>query len=171
MLVAAVAVVVMMVVGAALGIKRRFDRRKPRAETAQHILDDVIAADAQPLAYELDVDVTIADMPGEPRQIVSSGGADFDQRLGPADHPDDGAVFEHKAVAVPQRGGVRKIEQEFRAALAAQHHAPAVALVRIKLDRIDGALLIPMSGGFDVARVLHGWLGFTPIELRSGSHG
>src|ERR1700733_10909393 len=48
----------MMIVGAALGIKRRFERRQPCAEPAQHIFDDVIAPQAQPLADDLHVDVT-----------------------------------------------------------------------------------------------------------------
>ena len=41
---------------------------------------------------------------------------DFDQRLGLAGDAHDGAVVEHEAVAVAQRGRVRQIEQELRAA-------------------------------------------------------
>ena len=115
----------MMIVGAAFGIKRRFDRRQPCAEPAQHIFDNVIAPDAQSLADDLDVDVTIADMPREACQIVSIRSGDF-------------------------------IEQEFRAAFAAQHDAAAMAVMRVERDRVDGLRLIPMSGGFDVACALHG---------------
>ena len=153
---AAVAVAVMMVVGAALGIKRCFDRLKPSSKAAQHIFDHVIAPDAQPLAHDLDVDVTIADMPGKARQIVGVGGGDFDQRLGPADDPNDCAVFQHEAIPIPQRHRLWKIEQKLGAALAAQQHPPAMALMRIERDRVDGACLIPMSGSFNFARALHG---------------
>lgn len=162
MLVAAVIVImliivaVMMIVGAALGIERRVDGRKPRAEAAEHIFDHMVAADAEPVARDLHVDVTIADMPGKARQIVGVGRGDFDEWLRAADHTDDCAVVEHEAVAVAERGRLGEIEQKFGAVLAAQHHAAAMALMGIELNRVDGFCLIPMSGGFDVARVLHG---------------
>ena len=63
--------VMMVLVGAVLRIERRFDWRKPRAEPAQHVLDHMIAADAQPVADDLHVDVAVADVPGEPRQLVA----------------------------------------------------------------------------------------------------
>lgn len=151
-----VMVAVVMLVRAALGIKRRFNRLKPRTKAAQHIFDDMIAPDAQPLADDLDVDVTITDVPGKAREIVGVGGGNFHERFGPADDLDDRAVFEDEAVAVPQRGGLRQIEQKCRAALAMEHDAPAMALMRVEFDRIDGFCTIPMSGGFDLARVLHG---------------
>jgi hypothetical protein len=95
-------------------------------------------------------------VPGEAGQIVRVAGGDFDKRLWPADDPDYRTVLEHEAIAVAERDGLRKIEQKFCAALAAQHHAPAMTFVRVERDRIDGACLIPMSGGFDVAGALHG---------------
>ena len=57
------------------------------------------APDAQSLADDLDVDVTIADMPREACQIVSIRSGDFNQRLGPPNDADDRAVVEHQAVA------------------------------------------------------------------------
>src|ERR1700685_911256 len=84
----------MMIVGAAFGIKRRFDRRQPRAEPAQHIFDGVIAPDAQPLADDLHVEVTIADMPGQPRQVVAVRSGDFNERLRPPGDAGDRGVPE-----------------------------------------------------------------------------
>jgi hypothetical protein len=155
MIVVMMMVAVVLLVGATLGIKRRFDRGEPRTEAAQHIFDHMIAPDAQPLADDLDVDMTIADMPGEAREIVGVGSGDFNERLRPADHADDGAVVEHEAVAVAERSGLPKIEQEFRAALAAQHHPSAMALMRIERNGVNGARFIPVSGNFDGARTLH----------------
>jgi hypothetical protein len=51
---------------------------------------------------------------------------------------------------------LRKVEQEFRAALAAQHDPAAMAVMRIERDRVDSLRLIPMSGGFDIACAFHG---------------
>src|ERR1700722_19396329 len=150
-----VPVPMMMIVGAAFGIKRRFDRLQPCAEPAQHLLDDVIAPDAQPFADDLNVDVTIADVPSKPRQVVAVRGGDFNERLGPPDDPYDRAVLEHQAVAVAQRSGLRKIEQEFRSALAAQHDTAAMAVMRVECDRVDGLRLFPMAGSFNVVNALH----------------
>ena len=153
--VVAAVIVAAVIVGAVLGIERRFDRRKARAEPAQHVLDHVVAADAQAVADDLNVDVAIADVPGEPRQLAAVGRGDLDERLRPAGDAHDRAVVEHKAVAVAQRCGLRQIEQKFCAALTAQHHPPAMTLMRVERNRIDGAPLIPVSGGFDGARALH----------------
>jgi hypothetical protein len=150
-----VIVAVVMVVGAAFGIEHRFNRRQPRAEPAQHLLDDVIAPDAQPFADDLDVDVTIADVPSKPGQVVAIDGGDFNERLGLPDDPHDCAVLEHQPVAIAQRGRLRKVEQEFRAALAAQHDAAAMAVMRVECDRVDGLRLVPMAGSFNVVNALH----------------
>ena len=112
----AVIVAVMLIVGAVLGIEWRVERRKPRAEPAQHLLDHVIAADAQPLADDLHVDVAIADVPGEPRQVVGISRRNLDQRLRPADNPHDGAVVEHQPVAIAQSRCLRQVEKKLGAA-------------------------------------------------------
>ena len=156
MMTVVVVVPVLIIVSATLGIKRRFDRFEPCAKAAQHIFDHMIAPDAQPLADDLNVDVTIADMPSKAREIVTIGSGDFNERLGPADHADDGAVVEHEAVAVAEHSGLRQIEQKFCAAFAAQHHPSPMALMRIERNRVDGFGLIPVSGGFDGARSPHG---------------
>jgi hypothetical protein len=156
MIVVMVMVPVVMLVGATLGIKRRFYRLKPRTEAAQHIFDHMIAPDAQPRADDLDVDVTIADVPGKAREIVSVGSGNFNERLRPADHADNGAIVEYEAVAVAERRGLRQIEQKLCAALAAQHNPPAMTLMRVERNGVDGACLIPVSGGFDGASALHG---------------
>ena len=133
--------VCMLTVCAVLRIERRFHRRKPRAEPAQHVLDHMIAADAQPIADDLHVDVAVADVPGEPRQFVAVGGRDFDQRLRPADDPHNAAVVEHETIAVTQGGRLRQVEQKGRAPLAGQDDAAAMPLMRVEQDLIDGAAM------------------------------
>ncbi len=144
-----------MLIGATLGIERRFDRRQPRAEPAQHVLDDMIAPDAQAVADNLYVDVPVADVPGEPRQLVGVGCGDFDERLRPADNTHDGAIVEHETVAVAQRRCLRQVEKKFRAALAAQNDAAAMALMRVERHGIDRVGGVPMAGSSDFARVFH----------------
>ena len=70
-MIAAVRMAAVLFVGALLRIEWRLDRRQAGAEPAQHVLDHVVAANAQPIADDLHVDVAVADVPGEPRQLVS----------------------------------------------------------------------------------------------------
>ena len=131
MMIVSVAVRVMPV-GTRFRVERRVHRRKPRAEATQHVLDHMVAANAQPIADDLHVDMPVADMPGEPRQLVTVGRGDFDQRLEPADDAHNTAVVEHKPVAVAQSGRLWQVEQKGRAALAFQDNAAAMPVVRIE---------------------------------------
>ena len=118
-----------------LRIERRFERRELRAEAAQHVLQHVIAADAQLAADDLHLGVAVAEMPGEPHQLLRVRRRDLDQRLRLAGDPHDRAVVEHQPVAVAQLHRLRQIEQIGRAALADEHDAPAMAVCRHRARR------------------------------------
>ena len=98
----------------------------------------MIAADAQLVADDLHVGVAVAEVPGEPGEVMRGGGGDLDQRLGAADHAHDAAVVEQETITVVQDGRVRQVEQERRAALARQRDATAVPLVEIEHNLVDG---------------------------------
>ena len=146
--------VIKMVIGATFRVERRLELGQPRAQSAQHVLDHMVAADAQKFADNLHVDVPVADMPGEPRQRVGVGG-DLDQRLRAPDDTDDGTVVEHEAVAVMQGSRLRQIEEKPGAAVGAEHDAPAMTLMRVERDGIDGGPIVPMAGGLDFTRAFH----------------
>ena len=97
-----VAMTVRLGVRALLRIKRRVEGSQQSAEPPQHVLDHMIAANTQPVADDLHLDVPVADVPGEPRQRMAVRGDDFDQRLRAADDPHNAAIVEHKTVAVAQ---------------------------------------------------------------------
>ena len=131
-------------VGAGLGLERRLDCGEMRAKAAQHLFQHAIPPDAQPLAHDLNIGVTVADMPGEPRKLPRIGRHDLDQRLALAGNQDDGAVVEHEAVAVVQHGRVRKVEQDLCAPLAGQDHAATMALIGIEHHPVDDARSIKL---------------------------
>jgi len=145
-------------VGAALGLERRLDRRQRAAEIGQHPFEHVVAPDAQTVAHHLHVGMAIAEVPGEPREMVRIGGGDFDQRLWPADHAHDRAAFQHEPVAVVQHARLGEIEQEFCAALAGQHQPAAMALVGVEHHRVDGGGRVPVLCGEFCGGALHGRL-------------
>ena len=101
-------------IGAALGIERRFDFDHAGAEPLHHVLDHVVAANAQVLARDLNRQVPIAEMPGEPHHLPGIDAAKLDQRLGRCDDLDQPAVIEHQRVTAAQGNGLRQIEQKLR---------------------------------------------------------
>src|ERR1700693_4646915 len=65
-----------------LRIEGGVERAELGAQAAQHILEHVIAADADFAADDLHVGVAIAEMPGQPHRVERAAGRDFDQRFG-----------------------------------------------------------------------------------------
>jgi hypothetical protein len=125
-----------------LGIERRFDLDHAGAEAAHHLLDHVVAADAQTLGHDLHRQMAVAEMPGDADEMHGIAGADFEQRLGRGDHLDQPPVLQHQRVATAQRDDVGQVEQELQPARACHRQATPVPVVEFEHDRI-GRLLAP----------------------------
>jgi hypothetical protein len=141
-------------IGAAFGIERCFDLDDLGAKTLHHLLDDMIAADAQALGHDLRRQMAIAEMPCEPHQMAGIGTTDLDQWLRRCDHLDQAAVFQHQSVAAPQGDGVFEIEQEFQSARPRHRHAATMTIVEIENDGICRRLC-PVVLAFDLSRADH----------------
>ncbi len=103
-----VGIVVMMVVatagvGAALRIERRLDVGDVRVQTLDHLLDDVVAANADAVALELRGQVAVAEMPGDTEQFGRAVRRDLRQRLRRGVDGDDAPVIQRQPVAVAER--------------------------------------------------------------------
>jgi hypothetical protein len=121
-------------IGAPFRIERPFDRDDLRAEAARHVLDHVIAPDPERAPRQLDRQMTIAEMPGDPRQRDRVLAADLGERLRRRHHFDEAAVVEREAVAGAEHHGLRQVEQKGEALDAGHRHAAAVAVVIIEHD-------------------------------------
>ena len=121
-------------VGAAFRLERRVDRNELRAEALQQRLDRRIALEPQPPLQHLHRHVTVAEMPGQPRQRRKVGGARLDQRLGLGHHLDQAAVVEHQRVvgAKPHRLGEIELD-------AGAFDAEQEALLRLALRVAAGS--------------------------------
>ena len=106
----------MLGIGAALGIERRFDLDDTGPQPLHHRLDHVIPANAQAFRHDLRRQMAIAEMPGDPDQMMRIAAADFRERLWSSDHLDEAAVLQHQRVAAAQGCGVFEIKQEFEPA-------------------------------------------------------
>ena len=131
-------------IGAAFGIERRLDLDDAGAQPFHHVLDDVIAADAQVAARDLRRQMPVAEMPGDPYQMRRIGASDLQQRLGRCDHFDQPAVFQHQRVAAAKRDGILQVEQEFEAARAGHRHPPPMAIVEVEHHGIGGRFCPPI---------------------------
>jgi hypothetical protein len=141
-------------IGAAFGIERRFDLDDLGAKTLHHLLDDMIAADAQALGHDLRRQMAIAEMPCEPHQMAGIGTTDLDQWLRRCDHLDQAAVFQHQSVAAAQGNGVFEIEQEFQSARPRHRHAATMTIVEVENDGVYRRLF-PVVLAFDLSRADH----------------
>jgi hypothetical protein len=153
-------------IGAAFGIERRFDRDDAGAEAARHILDDVIAPDAQAFLQQFGRQMAIAEMPGDPHQGGGVGAANFSQGLGRSDDFDDPPVLQRQAIAGPQHHRLRQIEQEGQTPNPGHRHAPAIAIVVIENDRIR-RFSGPGASGTNGMSVLHELPGFQEATSRA----
>jgi hypothetical protein len=140
-------------IGAALGIERRLDLDNACAQSLHHGFDDMIAPDPQAFAGDLRRQMAIAEMPGDPDQMVRIDAADLHQRLRRRDHLDQPVIVEHQRIATAQRHRVFEVEQEFKPSCARHRHPPPVPIVEIENDRIGRrlgpAVLSENFGGAD----------------------
>jgi hypothetical protein len=98
----------------------------------------MIAPDAQAIADDLDLGVSVAEMPGEARQGSGVFGRYVNQRFALADHAHHRTVLEHEAIAIAQQRRRRQVEEKSGTALARQRNAPAISLFRVEHDAIGG---------------------------------
>jgi len=136
-------------ISAALGIERRFDLDHSRAQSFDHRFDDVVAPDSQCLSHDLRRQVTIAEMPAEPHQMLRIVTADLQKRLRRGHDLDQPAIVEHQRIAAAQCDRILEIEQEFQPTRARHRHPPPVAVVEIEHDCI-GCRLAPAMVRLDL---------------------
>jgi len=157
-LVAVLRVVVMVTlaaIGAAFGLKRGLHRREIGAKLAEHVLDHVIGPNAKDLVADFGRQMSVAEMPGQARQLVSIVMSDLDDRLGRRPDLEPSAVRKLQAIAIGHCHGPGKVEQHVVALI--RHEANAAAMTRIEIKRKDTRSLLawPMSGGAVNGGVLH----------------
>lgn len=88
--------------------------------------------------------MAVAEMPGDPDQMMRIAAADFRERLGSRDDLDEAAVLQHQGIAAAQRNGVFEIKQEFEPARPGHGHAPPVPVVEIEHDGVGCRFLEAM---------------------------
>lgn len=142
-------------VGAAFRIEGREDRRNRGAKPLQHVLDDVIVANAQPVAEKLRRQMSVAKVPGDANEIGWAGCGNLEKALRNRLDEDQAPIFQFKGIAVLHDGSFLEIEQKNRFADAAHHKTAAMAIIAFKSERI-GRRSSPGAGGMDASGSNHG---------------
>ena len=151
-------------IGAALGIERRLDRRDHGAEAFEHRLDDMIAADAQPVAEQFRRQMAVAEMPGDADQMRGIARRHLGEVFRRRHDGDDAAVLEHQPIAMAQRHGARQVEQERSAAGRRHRDAPPVPRIEIEQHGIRRRLR-PQAGWINGNGADH----LTPLKGRQAA--
>jgi mannose-6-phosphate isomerase-like protein (cupin superfamily) len=143
---------------ARLRVERRVDRGDLGAKTRRHLLQHVITPDAEPVADDLHVGMTVAEMPGELHQRERRPDRNLSQGLGLTGNQNDPAIVEHDAVAVTQRHSLIEVQQKLSAAFALEHDAAAMPIARIQDDEVGCVGWIPEARAANSPAALHGRL-------------
>ena len=142
-------------IGAAFRVERRLQLGNPPAEPGYHLGDDVIRADAQPFAGDLDGQMPVAEMPCNPQQIRRLASGDLADRLGGGANADIAAAFELQAVAVDQVMRAGQIEQIALPGSGDEADAPAVPVIIGEGYRVKRRLLRPCPPSMHCDRPPH----------------
>jgi hypothetical protein len=142
------------VIGATFGIEWRFDLDHARAQSLHHRLDDMVAPDTQTPRRDLRREMAVAEMPGDPNQMLRIGAANLGQRLRCRDDLDQPFIVEHQRITAVQHRGSFEIQKEFKPARPRHRHPPPVAVVEIEHDCI-GRRLAPAMLAADLRGADH----------------
>jgi hypothetical protein len=156
MVVVTMAVLLGHLVGAAFRLERRVDYGDLRAEALQQRLDRRIAGKPQPALQNLNRNVPVAEMPGEPRERGKIRHARFQQRFGLGDDLDKLAAFQHERIigAQPSRFG----QIDFNAgAFDAEHKSLFHLTLRVRQDQgVDNVATRALGGRLNLGGAGHG---------------
>jgi hypothetical protein len=158
-------------VGAPLRVERRLDRGHSGAQSVEHCFERPIAPDAQPVRKHLHGHVTIAKVPGEPRQMDQILATNFPQRLRLDDDFDQASVVEFERVARAQHHRLGKHEPDPGTVYAGQVCCLYAALVGAENHAVDMARARPFGGSDDTNDAQHVQLSRTGRSSSGGTEG
>jgi hypothetical protein len=136
-------------IGAGFRIEGRLASDDPAAEPRHHLGDDVIFANSQALADNLQRQVAVAEMPGDPQQARPVAGLNLDNRLGRGAHADIAAAVEFEPVAVGEMLGARQIEKKGGPRIGDEANAAAVPVEINQSYLVDRSIIRPLTAGMD----------------------
>jgi hypothetical protein len=125
------------------------DRCEVCSHLRQHGFQHVVAADAQTILNNLQVGMSVPDMPSDPEHVGGAPTRNFNQRLRRASDFNNAAIVEHESIAVAQSDWPLQVEQKGGSFFSRQYDAPALAIIGIKNNAINRVTRAPRTNRFD----------------------
>ncbi len=126
-----------MIIGTALWLEGAHHLAQRAALPAHHHGQDMVMGDVDCIRRDLGRRVPVADMPGHGEKTQRVFRADFHQVLGCSSNADQATILQLERVAIIEHRCLVQIEQDFRATIAFQRDAAAVAVLMVERDGID----------------------------------
>jgi hypothetical protein len=112
-------IMVMMVavsdVGAPFRLKRGMHLCKIRSETTEHVLDDMVRANADGVVSNFRRQMTISQMPGQACKLMRIFVPDFDNSFGGSLNSEPSPIFQLQAVSIGHGNRFAEIEKDILA--------------------------------------------------------
>jgi hypothetical protein len=158
MMMPAVGMVVMVAVAAVratLRLEGDLHLHEIRSETAEHILDHMVGANAKNVVSNFRRQMPISQVPSEPHKLMRIFVPDFDDGLHGGMDLQPPSVGQLQAISIRHRDSFRQVEKDIFTLICSQANAAAMACVKIESERACRFFLRPMSSGTMNGSALH----------------
>jgi hypothetical protein len=139
--------VVVVAIGATLGLEGRRHLHNICSETMEHILNHMVRADAKNLFPDFRRQMPISKMPGNAHKLMRILMSDFDYRLQTRLNFEPPPVVELQAISIGHCNRFGKIEQDLFALVRSQTNTTAMPSIKIEGDSASGTFPWPVPGG------------------------
>ena len=152
-------VVAVMVTVSAIGTPFRLERGphpyKIRAQGKEHILNHMVRPNAKDIASNFSGQMTISQMPSEPRKLIGFFVPDLDNRLSSRLNLQQSPILKLQTVSISHRNRFWKVEKNFLTLIRDQANPTAVTCIKIESDRAGRLLSRPMPGAMPYWGLVH----------------
>jgi hypothetical protein len=151
-----VVMVAVAAVRAALRLERDLHLHEIRSETAEHILDYMVGANAKNVVPNFRRQVPVSQMPSKPHELMRIFVADLDDGFRGGLDLQPPSVIQLQAISIRHRNSFRQVEKDIFTLICGQANAAAMACVKIERESACRFFLRPMSTGAMNTSVVHG---------------
>ena len=134
-------------VSTAFGLKRRPRFHELRSQAFEHGFDHMVGSNAKDCATDLGRQMSVAQMPGQTRQLFGISMADLYYRLRSRLYFEPSPVMQPQSVSIGHSDRLRQIEEDLFALIRYQTNASTVTLFEIKSDGSRSLMPWPAPGG------------------------
>jgi hypothetical protein len=139
--------VAVVAIGAALRLEGGLHLHKICSETAEHLLNHMVGADAKNLFSNFRRQMAISQMPSKTHKLVGIFMPDFDNVFGSRLDPEPPTILELQAVSVGHRNRFGKVEKDIFPLIRSETNAATMAPFKVESKSTRRLFLGPAPGG------------------------